>query len=163
MAVGVLIFVAAPIGHLGAGRAIAAFGRETAWPHALILLGLAVTVASALALLQASHLVVGILALAGFSIGGGFAAAAALIGLQSAFPAEQRFVANTLFLGAVTLVGYGVGPLVTGMLSDRLGHEELALALGVVTGGAFAVAAPAALVGRRVPLRRSAPSLPIGG
>src|SRR3546814_13240218 len=80
------------------------------------------------------------LALAGFSAGGGFAAAAALIGLQPVIPAEQRFVANTLFIGAVTLAGYGIGPWLTGILSDSLGHHELAVSLAMVTAAAFAAA-----------------------
>jgi MFS family permease len=152
MAVGVIVLVAAPIGHLGAGRAVAAMKREATWPHGLVLLGLAATLLSAVLLLQASHLIVALAALAGFSVGGGFAAAAALIGFQPAFPAEQRFVANTLFLGAVTLAGYGLGPLLTGMLSDSLGHSELTLSLAILTGGACAVAALASLIGRRSPL-----------
>jgi MFS family permease len=154
VAVGLVILLAAPIGHLGAGRAIAASRRETKWPHGPILLGLAGTLLSALLLLSSSHLLVTLVALAGFSVGGGFAAAAALIGLQPAFPAEQRFIANTLFLGAVTLAGYGLGPLLAGMLSDSFGHEQLALSLTLVTAGACAVAVPACVLGRLMPLRR---------
>ncbi|WP_431869623.1 MFS transporter [Allosphingosinicella sp.] len=152
MAVGLIVLFAAPLGHLGAGRVVAALRHRTAWPHGLILLGLAVALASALILLRASHLVVAMLALAGFSAGGGFAAAAALIGLQPVIPAEQRFVANTLFIGAVTLAGYGIGPWLTGILSDSLGHHELAVSLALVTAAAFAAAALASIVGRRSPL-----------
>jgi MFS family permease len=163
MAVGLIVLVAAPLGHLGAGRVVAALGRGTSWPHGLILLGLVVTLASALILPQASHIVVAMLALAGFSAGGGFAAAAALIGLQSVIPAEQRFVANTLFIGAVTLAGYGIGPWLTGILSDGLGRQELAFSLALVTGGAFVTAALASLVGRHSLLPASSASSPAPG
>lgn len=163
MAVGLIVLVAAPLGHLGAGRVVAALGRGTAWPHGLILLGLVVTLASALILLQASYVVVAMLALGGFSIGGGFAAATALIGLQSVIPAEQRFVANILFIGAVTLAGYGIGPWLTGILSDGLGPQELAFSLALVTGGAFAMAVLASLVGRHSLLPPSSASLPAAG
>lgn len=165
MAVGVIVLVSAPLGHLGAGRLVATLGRDMAWPHGLILLGLLLTLVSALVLVQASHLAAAVLALIGFSVGGGFAVAAALIGLQSSVPAEQRFVANTLFIGAVTLAGYGLGPWITGILSDRLGHDELALSIALITSGAFAVAVLACLVGRVSPLqaRADASSQPSGG
>lgn len=149
MAVGLIVLIAAPLGHLGAGRFAARRPGGHPWPHAPILVGLAATLVSAFALVNASTLAGAALALAGFCAGGGFAAAAALIGLQPMFPAEQRFTANTLFLSSVTLVGYGVGPLLTGLLSDRLGHDELRLALLLVTVGALAVAALAGLIGRQ--------------
>jgi MFS transporter, Spinster family, sphingosine-1-phosphate transporter len=148
MAVGLIVLVAAPLGHLSAGRVAARWTTEGVWPHSLMLLGLVVTLLSALALNGAANLMVAVPALAAFCAGGGFAAAAALIGFQPMFPAEQRFAANTLFLSTVTLVGYAVGPLVTGLLSDSLGHEELRLALTLVTAGAFAAAGLAAFVGR---------------
>lgn len=149
MAVGLIVLVAAPLGHLSAGWLSARRSEDQLWPHAPILLGLGTTLAAAIALAVASTLAGAALALAVFCAGGGFAAAAALIGLQPMFPAEQRFTANTLFLSSVTLVGYGVGPLLTGLLSDRLGHDELRLALLLVTAGALIVAALAGLIGRQ--------------
>ncbi|WP_158274642.1 MFS transporter [Sphingosinicella humi] len=149
MAVGLIVLVAAPLGHLSAGWLSARRPEDQRWPHAPILVGLGTTLAAAIALAAASSLAGAALALAAFCAGGGFAAAAALIGLQPMFPAEQRFTANTLFLSSVTLVGYGVGPLLTGLLSDRLGHDELRLALLLVTAGALIVAALAGLIGRQ--------------
>src|SRR3546814_15352656 len=98
------------------------------------------------------------LALAGFSAGGGFAAAAALIGLQPVIPAEQRFVANTLFIGAVTLAGYGIGPWLTGILSDSLGHHKLSVTIALVTAATFSAPAVASIVRRLSPLTQCAPS-----
>src|SRR3546814_18161546 len=103
------------------------------------------------------------LALAGFSAGGGFAAAAALIGLQPVIPAEQRFVANTLFIGAVTLAGYGIGPWLTGTLSDSLVTHKTPAFLDLLTAAAFAAAALDSIGGRPSTLPRGGLSTPVSG
>ena len=159
MAFGLIVLLAAPLGHLSAGWFSARRSEDQPWPHAPILVGLGTTAGAAIALSAASSLAGAALALIAFCVGGGFAAASALVGLQPMFPAEQRFTANTLFLSSVTLVGYGVGPLLTGLLSDRLGHGELRMALLLVTAGAFLAAAVAGLIGRQS--LRSARAVPV--
>ena len=114
--------------------------------------GLLLTLLSALLLLKTSNVGLAMLALGGFSAGGGFAAAAALIGLQSMVIAEQRFAANTIFLSTVTMTGYGLGPWLTGVVSDNLGDHDLRLALALITLGAATVAGLGALAGRFVKL-----------
>lgn len=152
MAVGVIVLLCAPLGHLAAGRVVARRAGAQAWPHGLIAAGLVLTLLSALLLLKTSHVGLALIALGGFSAGGGFAAAAALIGLQSMVIAEQRFAANTIFLSTVTMTGYGLGPWLTGVVSDNLGDHDLRLALALITLGAATVAGLGALAGRFVKL-----------
>ena len=63
--------------------------------------------------------------------------AASFAALSNIMPAHQRAVANATYVIFYTLVGFGLGPAVTGMLSDALtqfaGKEGLRYALAIVT------------------------------
>lgn len=89
----------------------------------------------------------------------GIALFAGLYGLQALVPADRRGVVNGAFMALVTLAGLGLGPVLTGMLSDGSGHAASAVvtdgigldqALLVVGAGAAALAALAAFAGGRV-------------
>ena len=72
-------------------------------------------------------------------------------------PAALRPPMNGLYLAFVTVAGLGFGPLLTGVLSDRLfaGPHGLADALAVVTAAGGGLAALAAALGA-APWRRLA-------
>ncbi|PLR17591.1 MFS transporter, partial [Caulobacter flavus] len=81
--------------------------------------------------------------------GGGGAALAALAGLQPLSPAALRPPMNGLYLAFVTVAGLGFGPLLTGVVSDRLfaGPHGLAMALALVTALAAGLAALSCVLG----------------
>ncbi len=55
---------------------------------------------------------------------------------QALATVRTRSIATSLLFFVQTLIGYGLGPLVTGYLSDRLmpafGHDSLRYALAIV-------------------------------
>ncbi|MDB5694910.1 MAG: transporter [Sphingomonas bacterium] len=146
---GAVILFTAPAGHLLAGR----YDTERAgWaPGPMIAGGATVAMAACLLLAVAPVLPIALLAIGLLSIGGGFAAAAALIGLQPLVAPDDRLAVNAAYFATVSLVGFGIGPLVTGVASDRLGGagDSLALALAAVVAVAAVVAGAAALAGTR--------------
>jgi MFS family permease len=82
---------------------------------------------------------------------GGAAAAAALAGLQPLAPPALRPGLNSLFVAFSSLVGFGLGPLLTGVLSDRLfaGPRGAGYALAIVLTVAGVATALVALAGAR--------------
>ncbi len=146
---GAVVLVAAPSGHLAAGWLTDRRLRAGGGPSLVLAGGLFLAVLGAALLAGASTPVVAAAALFLITAGGGGAALAALAGLQPLSPAALRPPMNGLYLAFVTVAGLGFGPLLTGVVSDRLfaGPHGLAMALALVTALAAALSAMAAAVG----------------
>lgn len=153
--VGAVVLVAAPAGHLGAGWLMDRRRRVNGGPVVVLTAGALLASLGAVALGGAASPVAAALALFVLTAGGGGAALAALAGLQPMSPAPLRPAMNGLYLAFVTVAGLGFGPLLTGLLSDRLfsGPHGLASALAVVTVTACTLAVVAAAAGA-APWRR---------
>lgn len=150
--VGLTVLVAAPAGHLSAGWILGRADERRLGPAVVLIAGLTLSVLAAMALLAAPSLVVAVIALGLFVGGSGLAAAVALIALQPMPPDRLRGGVNALFLAGVSVVGVGLGPWVTGALSDHhaSGQTGLTLALVQVVAAVAAVVIPVALwSGRR--------------
>ena len=88
----------------------------------------------------------------------GVASLAPLAGIQAQTGGATRGRTNGLFFAAITVTGYGLGPLVVGLLSDagRAGPTGLAWALGIAaTAAVLAAAAAHALAGGAQPKVRA--------
>ncbi|WP_146197979.1 MFS transporter [Caulobacter endophyticus] len=149
--VGVVVLVAAPSGHLAAGWLMDRRLRAGGGPAAVLAGGLALAVLGTALLARAGDPAMAAAALFLITAGGGGAALAALAGLQPLSPAALRPPMNGLYLAFVTIAGLGFGPLLTGVVSDRLfaGPHGLAAALAVVSALAAALAVLAAVLGAR--------------
>ncbi|MDG2528489.1 MFS transporter [Caulobacter endophyticus] len=154
---GAVVLVAAPTGHLAAGWLMDRRLRADGGPVLVLAGGLGLAVLGAVLLADASAPASAAAALFLLTAGGGGAALAALAGLQPICPAPLRPPMTGLYLAFVTVVGLGLGPLLTGLASDRLfsGPHGLAMALAVVTSGAATLATLSALLGA-APWRRLA-------
>lgn len=140
---GAAILLAGPGGHLLTGLL---FSRARGLaPGPVMVAGAGVAVGGCLLLALAPSLPAALLAVAVLSAGGGMATGAALIGLQPMLAPAHRLPVNAAYFAMVSLVGFGIGPLVTGLASDRLG--DLAAALAAVATGATVVVIAAALAG----------------
>ena len=146
---GATILLTAPAGHLLAGRIAAR--RVVVAPGPLMIAGTAAALVACMMLAIAPVLPVALLAIGLLSAGGGFAAAAALIGLQPMVRAGDRLPVNAGYFAIVSLVGFGLGPLATGFASDRLGGagDSLAVALAALAAVATLIVAAAALAGAK--------------
>ncbi|MFN3931011.1 MAG: MFS transporter [Brevundimonas sp.] len=158
--VGLIVLGAAPVGHLSAGWLLAherMRGRSPALPMAT---GLVVAMIAAVGLSVAVSLSVTIAAMAALVAGGGMAATTALIGLQPLAPDRYRRAVNTLFLAGVSVVGVGLGPWITGALSDRSSASAgltTSLAQLILAVGVFVVVLALLQGGRWKPGRFDAP------
>lgn len=160
LAAGAVVLVGAPLGHLTSGRLLDARLRSGRGPGAIIATGALLAAGGAAALAAAPSLAAALACLFLTVAAGGAAAAAALAGLQPLCRPATGAATNSLFLAFANLVGLGFGPLLTGVLSDRLfaGPRGAALALAVVSavgGAATALVAWAGAAGWRR-LRESA-------
>jgi MFS family permease len=151
LAAGVVVLAGAPAGHLTGGRLMDLSVRSGRGPAAILTAGAVSAALGAAGLAAAPDLGWALACLFLVVAGGGAAAAAALAGLQPLIPRGLGAGVNSLFLAASNLVGFGLGPLLTGVLSDRLfpGPRGAAVALAVVTAVAAAATALAALAGAR--------------
>ncbi|NGM51359.1 MFS transporter [Caulobacter sp. 602-2] len=148
---GAVVLVAAPSGHLAAGRLMDRRLRAGGGPALVLAGGLATAVLGAVLLAGAAAPVTAAGALFLITAGGGGAALAALAGLQPLSPPPLRPAMNGLYLAFVTVAGLGFGPLLTGLVSDRLftGPHGLAMALALVTVLAATLAVMAAALGAK--------------
>lgn len=148
---GLMVLVAAPLGHLSAGRLAARDGFAARGPAAAMAGGAIGALLCCLALAFVPGLALTIVALTGLVACGGLAAGSSLIGLPPIVDSENRVAAMSLFFATTTLVGYGVGPLITGMLSDRLGGnaQQLSLALALVVATSVVIICVSGLLGTR--------------
>lgn len=154
---GAVVLVAAPSGHLAAGWLMDRRLRAGGGPAPVLAGGLVLAVLGAAMLAGASAPASAAGALFLITAGGGGAALAALAGLQPLSPAALRPPMNGLYLAFVTVAGLGFGPLLTGVVSDRLfaGPHGLAMALALVTALAAGLAALSCVLGA-APWRRLA-------
>lgn len=149
--VGAVTLLAAPAGHLlagrsGTGRRFRAQGPGLALG---VSAGLAVPSVIGLSLAPTPGLAAVFLVL--LIVANGFGAAMALIGLQGLVPCPLQRGMNSLFLVLVTIFGTAAGPMITGVVSDRIASNGLALslALAIVVTGAALVVMVATLIGTR--------------
>jgi len=144
---GVIVLACAPIGHLASGRHMA---RAATWsaPASLMIGGSAVASMCCLLLMLASDALGAAIGLCGLTVGGGAAAAAAMIGFQQLTTPDVRLPASAVYMSAVGVAGYGVGPLLTGGLSDVIGPEQngIARALLLTPASAPVVVVPGVLL-----------------
>lgn len=141
--VGAVVLVAAPAGHLGAGWLLDRVFRRGAGPMGMMTAGGAIAAVGALILAGAHHPVGAVAGLALITAGGGAGALAALAGLPPLSPPRLAGSVTAVYFAFVSLVGAGLGPLVTGVLSDRFfpGERGLGAALAVVVLTAAATTA----------------------
>ena len=145
--VGGIVLLAAPAGHLSAGWFLGRPGAQRIGPAGLLITGLILSAVAAAGLLLASSLIAATLAI-GLLVGGsGLAAAVALIALQPMMPDRLRGGVNAVYLAGVSVVGVGLGPWITGALSDRhaASAQGLTLALVEVVVAVALVIVPVAL------------------
>lgn len=145
--VGLITLIAAPLGHLGAGRLLSR--SRTGFQRSALLLAAAALLSGAFAALVAMSTAqaLTVAALAGLMAASGFGAALVLIRIQPFFPLDLRRGANSLFLAVTTTFGAAAGPAITGLISDHVAADgaQLPLALAVVVAGAGTVVVLAAL------------------
>ena len=142
MLAGAATLAVAPLGQWLGGRWLDRHPSWRRWPvltvaPALIVSGVAIAgLAGASAAAAVAALVIADLAL-------GVAALAGLAAVQAITPLIRRRRANSLFFALITLIGVGLAPLLTGMLSDLGGASGAALAraLGAVAVAALLIAA----------------------
>ncbi|MGW5959747.1 MFS transporter [Methylorubrum thiocyanatum] len=157
---GLLVLIAAPLGHAAGGFALDRLrgaGHAAAAPL-LLALGLILAVPlTALASLS-PNLSLSLLGFAGLVALLGFTSPPGLAGIQILTPRGLRGRVTAVFLAAVSLAGFGLGPPLVGLLSDHLFAEAgLGLALLAVFAPVGAAGALAALLARRAwrPARRT--------
>ncbi len=140
---GLIILVAAPLGHIGGGVLLDHLrSRWAARAPGLIILA-ALSSASLLTALfcSAASLPTSVAALAGLIFVLGLAAPAGFAGIQIMTPKHMQGRATALFLSVVSVCGFGLGPPALGALTDNVfGASGIGLAL-------IAIVASAAIVG----------------
>ena len=147
--VGAVTLLAAPTGHLLAGRSATA-GQFRAHGPGLALGGsAALAIPSVIGLSLAPTPALAAVCLVALIVASGFGAAMALIGLQGLAPPRLQRGMNSGFLVLVTIFGTAAGPLITGAVSDRIASNGLALglALAIVVTSAGLIVIAAALAG----------------
>tara|TARA_R110002167_G_scaffold23829_2_gene84516 strand:- start:2587 stop:3912 length:1326 start_codon:yes stop_codon:yes gene_type:complete len=147
--VGAVTLVAAPAGHLLAGRGATGRRFMARGPGLALGLGAVMAIPAVIGLSLAPTPALAAVCLVVLILASGFGAAMALIGLQGLVPGPLQRGTNSLYLVLVTVFGTAAGPMITGMVSDRIAANGLALslALAIVITGAALVVIVAALVG----------------
>ncbi|CAO4181686.1 MFS transporter [Methylorubrum populi] len=149
---GLLVLVAAPLGHAAGGLGLDRLrrtGRIDAAPL-LLALGLILTVPLTVLTSLASDLPLSLAGFAGLVALVGFTSPPSLAGIQILTPRHLRGRVSAVFLAVVTLAGFGLGPLLVGFLSDRaFGEGGLGLALLAVFAPVAGLGALAAALARR--------------
>lgn len=143
--IGTVTLVAAPAGPVIAGWFV---GRFRTWEDRtplLVLCGLATTLVLLAALVHARSLVAAVAGMAAMLVALGIASFAGLFGVQLRIPPPARVSVNGVYLAFVTMVGAGLGPLLTGVIAsgadgDKAGLGPALLVTGAVATGACALA-----------------------
>jgi MFS family permease len=104
------------------GRSLDRFGRgrSSDLPMRLLAAGLALTAVGALVALTTHVAAISLAAYAVVLLALGAAAPASLVQLQAVTPERLRASVTAIYLALVTGIGFGVGPPVVGVMSDRL-------------------------------------------
>lgn len=149
--VGAATLLAAPAGHLLAGRSGTSRRFRAHGPGLALGASAAVAVPSVIGLSLAPTPGLATICLVFLIVASGFGAAMALIGLQGLVPSALQRGMNSLFLVLVTIFGTAAGPMITGAVSDRIASNGLALslALAIVVTGAALIVMVASLAGAR--------------
>lgn len=146
------------VGMLGFGAlASRLVRRDEAWPLRLAAISMAGATALILAVAWAdSYELALLLAIPCGLLGGGWSSGVISL-LQHLLPAHYRATATALFLAVATLVGFALGPWLTGALSSALGNDGAALRMGltIVMPTGFVGAACAWLAVRRIEADRA--------
>lgn len=156
--IGIVTLFAAPSGPLLAGWLAGRYPAYEDRASLLVLLALAATLAPLAGLVWGPGLAAGTASMAVMLVILGMALFGGLFGVQLAIPAHARVSVNGVYLAFVTMVGLGLGPLITGALSSvaksgtSLGSALLATGVVAVTACAVAVAAVSLTRGRGVAL-----------
>lgn len=129
MAVGTIILVVAPLGHIAGGYLVDEFHRRgiTSAPGLVIGLMLLLAVGPAIVFCTTKNMT---LSFVSFGIMKFFLTAAAppgLAGVQMITPERLRGLMTACFLAIVTLLAVGLGPVMVGMMTDRVFGNEKAL------------------------------------
>ncbi len=148
--VGAVTLIAAPAGHLLAGRSGTSRQFRLQGPGPALGVSAALAVPSAIGLSLAPTPGLAAACLVVLIASSGFGAAMALIGFQGLAPAPLQRGMNSLFLVLVTVFGTAAGPMITGLVSDGIASSGLglSLALAIVVTGAAVVVIVAVLSGR---------------
>jgi MFS family permease len=154
-AFGTIVLVAGPAGHLSGGylldRLRPRFGRRT--PHVVLAISFLSSWPAAALFCLADATGTALAGLAALTVTLGLATPAGFGGLQMMTPRRIRARANALFLCCNTLIGFGLGPPLVGLLNDRLlGEAAVRLSLLATVTAACLVglaACAARLAGRR--------------
>ncbi len=130
------------VGMLGFGALASRLARrDDAWPLRLAAISMAGATTMILAVAWAgSYEFAMLLAIPSGLLGGGWSAGVISL-LQHILPATYRATATALFLAIATLVGFAVGPWLTGALSSALGNDGAALRM------ALTIVMPTGIVG----------------
>lgn len=146
---GVVVLIAAPLGHLSGGWLVDRLAQRGRSPGLVIIGGLLLAAGFGTLLGLARNPEIAVLAYGGLSVALGAAALAALAGLQPLVPAGLRGGVTALYLAAVSLVGLGLGPPLVGLISDEAfpSAEGLGQALASVIVVAAVIGGAAALMG----------------
>ncbi|MCJ2012252.1 MFS transporter [Methylobacterium sp. J-076] len=153
LCLGLAVLVAAPLGHVAGGRWLdreRARRPRGAAPRGLAI-GLALAPPCTAAMVLAGDLTA---SLGGFALlvaALGFTSPPALAGLQLLTPRGMRGRASALFIAGVTLVAFGAGPALVGVINDRVvGPQNVGWAMLTM----FAAAALAGIGLARLTRRR---------
>lgn len=163
MSLGLLVLLAAPIGHFSAGLILdrRRGGRRSAAPW-MLGAGLLLAVPATAVMGLAADRAVSLAAFATLVAILGCTSPAALGGIQFLTPVALRGRVSALFVAAITLTAVGTGPLLLGILSDTIfgagGLGRAFLTLFAVMGLLGAAAAYGAARSVRPRHRRRAPA-----
>ncbi|WP_326523007.1 MFS transporter [Sphingomonas sp.] len=152
LAIGSVILIAAPLGHLTGGFLTDMFqlrgSRAPAAP--VIALGLTCAIPVLLLFTTSTSLTLSLVAYGAVNFFATMAAPATLAGVQMLAPDRLRGTLTSLFLATTTLVGIGVGPALVGLTTDLMGGpDQLARSTGIVVGIVAAGGVLLALASRR--------------
>lgn len=140
IAAGSGVLIAAPLGHLGGGWTFGSRLGQRLGAGPLMAIGMLVAALAALGLAASGTAFAAVAGLAGIKAGCGFAAVVVLIELQTHTEPRLRPQVGAIFLALISLVGVGLGPLLTGVISDYglPGRTGLVWSLALVTAVAAA-------------------------
>lgn len=148
--VGIVTLVSAPVGQLVGGRLLDRLAPRGVAPTTIVILGIATGGLALLLLTALPNPMAALILLGSASLALGIASVSALAGLQRATPVADRPRINGYFFATITLVGLGIGPAMTGVLSDAGTDPATALprALAMVAATMFVLAIGAHLFAR---------------
>jgi MFS family permease len=160
--VGMVFLVSAPIGQWVGGQLIDRLGNRGVEgpPHVVLALCGALCLPAAAVFCLSNRLPVVVVAYAIFIFLAFAATPAGLTGWQRLTPEPLRGFVIAVLLGAVTLVGVGLGPFLVGWLTDRVFQNSSAIGSSLLTviGIAGAGGCALALAGRHAFARATEPS-----